>query len=205
MQNNRLSSIVRSKLLRRGSLAIFFLVCIAALLGLSGSRVSSQSSELVQPPQTPNEARSVARLVSDAKKAGRDFQMVEPFNRQTRSAAADVARRRAVKAGTVLQLRRDVLADLVSKHAPSLTLRLPTFAGTPVELELIQVNLFAPNFTVVTSDSNGAPVTYDQGVHYWGMVKGIENSLAAISVFKDEVIGSYSSPKDGNFVLGKLA
>src|SRR5215213_3558464 len=204
MNKNRVSSILWSKLLRRGALAIFFLICVAALLGLFGSHVSSQTSEPTQPPQA-NEAKPVSRLISDVKRAGREFQTIELFSRQTRSAAADVARRRAVRAGTILQLQHDALADLVRKNAPGLTLRLPTFAGTPVELELVQVNLFAPNFTVVTSESKGAPVTYEQGVHYWGMVKGIENSLAAISIFKDEVIGSFSSPQDGNFVLGKLA
>jgi hypothetical protein len=129
---------------------------------------------------------------------------VEPFNSQTRSVAADVARSRAVKAGTILQLRGAALADLVSRNAQSLTLRLPTFAGAPVELELVQVNLFAPGFTVVTSDSNGQPVTYQPGLHYWGVIKGVEDSLAAISVFKDEVMGFYSSERSGNFVLGKL-
>ena len=203
MNNNRISSIIHSKLLRGGLLAIFFLVCIA-LLGLSGSRVSSQTSAPAPPSQAKNEIKPVPRLIEDAKRSGRDFPIVEPFNRQTRYAAADVARRRAVKAGTVLQLRQNALADLVSRKAQSLTLRFPTFAGTLVELELVQVNLFAPGFTVVTSDSNGKPVIYEQGVHYWGTIKGTEGSLAAISVFKDEVIGFYSSAKEGNFVLGKL-
>ncbi len=206
MKNNRVSSIVRSRLFRKGLLAIFLLVCVAVLLGVSGSRVSSQNSQPPQPPQARNdEVKPVAQLVADAKRAGSDFQTTEVFNRQTRSAAADVARRRAVKAGTVLQLRRDALADLVTKNAQSLTLRLPTFGGPPVELELVQVNLFAPGFKVVTSDSNGAAVTYEQGVHYWGTIKDVEGSLAAISIFKDEVIGTYSSPSNGNFVLGKLA
>src|SRR5215212_12268764 len=159
MKNNQISSITRSKLLRRGMLALFFLVCVAALLALSGSRVSSQNSKPLPPPQAKNETKPVPRLIADAKRAGRDFPIVEIFNPQTRSAVADVARRRAVKAGTVLQLRRDVLADLVNRKAQSLTLHLPTVAGTPVELELVQVNLFAPGFDVVTSDSNGEPVT----------------------------------------------
>src|SRR5215207_4620258 len=173
--------------------------------GLSGPQLSSETSAQMQPPQSNSEARSVARLVSDARKAGSNFPTVELFQRQTRSVAADAARRRSVKAGSILQLRQDALPNLVRGNAQSLTLRLPTFAGTPIELELVQVNLFAPGFNVVTSDSNGQPVAYEHGVHYWGVIKGVEGSLAAISFFKDEVIGSYSSPKDGNFVLGKLA
>src|SRR5829696_4162138 len=203
MKRNRISSVLRTSLLRRGALTIFF-VCVA-MWGLSGPQLSSETSAQMQPPQSNSEARSVARLVSDARKAGSNFQTVELFQRQTRSVAADAVRRRSVKAGSVLQLRQDALPNLVRGNAQSLTLRLPTFAGTPIELELVQVNLFAPGFNVVTSDSNGQPVAYEHGVHYWGVIKGVEGSLAAISFFKDEVIGSYSSPKDGNFVLGKLA
>ena len=201
MKNNRISSIARSKLLRRGLLAIFFLVCVA-LLSLSGSRVSSQSSTPTPPPQA-QETKPVGRLVSDAKRTGRNFPLAEPFNPQTRSAASAAAPRRAVRAGTVLELRQNTLADLVNRKEQSLTLRLPRFGGPPVELELVQVNLFAPNFRVTTSDSQDTPVAVDTGVHYWGTIKDAEDSLAAISVFKDEVIGFYSS-KNGNFELGKL-
>src|SRR5688572_11136774 len=204
MNSNRIYSIVRSKLFRGSLLAIFLFICVA-LLSLSGSRVSSQSSAPQQPPQANNEATPFSRMIENAKRSGRAFPTAEPFNRQTRSVADDAIRRRALRAGTVLQLRQNVLAELVSRNAPSLTLHLPTFAGAPVELELVQVNLFAPGFKVVTSGSQGEPVAYQQGVHYWGVMKGVEDSFAAISIFKNELIGSFSSAKGGNFVLGKLA
>lgn len=198
MKNNQ------SRLLRRGLLVILFVACVA-LLSLSGlRRVSSQTSNPAQPPQARNETKPVALMVDNAKRAGQNFPLAEPFNPQTRSAAADAVQRRAVKAGAILQLRQNVLADLVNRNEKTLTLRLPTFGGPPVELELVQVDLFAPNFRVTTSDSQGAAVPVELGVHYWGKVKGAEGSLAAMSIFKNEVIGFYSSQKDGNFVLGKL-
>jgi hypothetical protein len=199
------NSSMGSKLLRRSVLVILFVACVTILLSLSGSRrVSSQTSNPTPPPQARNEAKPVSLLIDNAKRAGRTFPLAEPFNPQTRSAAADAAQRRAVKAGTVLQLRQNALADLMNRNEQSLTLRLPTFGGPPVELELVQVNLFAPNFRVTTSDSQGAPVAHENGVHYWGAIKGAEGSLAAISVFQNEVIGFYSSRQNGNFVLGRL-
>jgi len=192
---------MRSSLFRGGLLAILLLACVV-LLSLSGSRVSSQGP--AQPPQARNEAKPVSRMVSNAKRDGRDFPLQEPFERQTRSVAADAVRRRAVNAGTILQLRRNALADLVNRNAQSLTLRLPTFGGPPIELELVKVDIFDPGFKVTTSTSNGQPVAHPQGVHYWGVIKGVEDSLAAISIFKDEIIGTFSSSQ-GNFVIGKLA
>jgi len=143
-------------------------------------------------------------MIENAKKLGRPFPTAEPFNRQTRSVTNDKNRRRGLRGGTVLELRQNALAELVTRNAPSLTLHLPTFGGAPVELELVQVYPFAPGFNVVTSSSQGQPVAYQQGVHYWGVMKGVEDSFAAISVFRNELIGSYSSAKEGNFVLGKL-
>lgn len=183
--------------------SILFLVCIA-LLALFGTPLSSETSAQRETLATPIQTKAVSRLVENAKLAGRDFPAVEVFDRQTRSVLADVVRRRAVKAGTVLKLRPNALSDLVNKNSETLTLHVPTFGGSPVELELVQVDLFAPNFFVATSASQGAPVAYNRGVHYWGSIKGIENSLATISVFKNEVIGSYSSPVRGNFVIGKI-
>ena len=183
--------------------SILFLVCVA-LVALFGSPLSPETSAQRQMLPEPNETKPAARLVQNARRAGRDFSAVEVFDPQTRSIVADVARRRAVKAGTVLKLRPIALLDVVNRNLETLTLRVPTFGGSPVELELVKVDLLAPNFFVATSDSQGAPVAYKRGVHYWGTIKGIENSLATFSVFKDEVIGSYSSPGGGNFIVGKL-
>ena len=182
---------------------VLSLLCVA-LFALFGTRLSTQTSAQRQTILAPDENKPAARLVENAKRVGRDFSAVEVFDRQTRSAVADVARRRAVKAGTVLKLRPNALPDVVNKKLETLTLRVPTFGGSPVELELVKVDLLAPNFFVATSNSQGAPVAYNRGVHYWGTIKGVENSLATISVFKNEVIGSYTSPARGNFVIGKL-
>src|SRR5687767_13685797 len=79
MNSNRIYSIVRSKLFRGSLLAIFLFICVA-LLSLSGSRVSSQSSAPQQPPQANNEATPFTRMIENAKRSGRDFPTAEPFN-----------------------------------------------------------------------------------------------------------------------------
>ena len=203
MKNTRTASIIRTKLLRRGSLTILFFVCIA-ISGLSGVRVSSESSEPSPSSQTNSQVKPVSRLINDAKAAGSDFQSVELFQRQTGSVATSATLSQAVKAGTVLHLHEGALPNLLNSNSQSLTLVLPTQADGFIELELVRVNIFGGGFKVVTSDSKDQPVPYEAGAHYWGVIKGIEGSFSAISVFKDEVMGFYSSPQDGNVVLGKL-
>jgi hypothetical protein len=83
------------------------------------------------------------------------------------------------------------------------TLPVEVSAGT-VELELVRVDITTPDFAVVTSESKGRAVPYQPGVHYRGRVKGDPDSHAAVSVFRDEVMGAYFTPGDGTVVIGRL-
>jgi hypothetical protein len=109
-----------------------------------------------------------------------------------------------VSNATVLEFRQGNTQSILSAKPENLNLVIPTKAGVNVELELFRSDFFTPDFTVVTSGSNGQPVPYAGGVHYWGIIKGDNSSLAAISIFNDEVMGLISSPAIGNLVLGKL-
>jgi hypothetical protein len=91
-------------------------------------------------------------------------------------------------------------------ETPSMTLTLPDPSGKTdlVKLELTKVDIFADGFTVATSSSGGRTVDYEESAHYRGVVKGSPGSLATLSVLGDEVVGMYSTPDQGNFVLGRL-
>lgn len=70
-----------------------------------------------------------------------------------------------------------------------------------LELELIEVNILAENFKVTSAD--GMEVPYNPGVYYRGIVKGDPNSIAAISIFEDEIFGVVSTTADGNINIGR--
>src|SRR6185503_3108476 len=76
--------------------------------------------------------------------------------------------------------------------------------GGRVELELVRVDVTTADFKVVTSESGGQAVPYEPGVHYRGKIKGDADSHAAVSVFRDEVMGSYFTPGEGTVVIGRL-
>lgn len=108
-----------------------------------------------------------------------------------------------VAEGSLLTLDLDQLKAFYKSGAETLELELPNGTTKPLRLELVKHQLTTPDFSVVTSTSNGQPVDYQPGVHYWGIVKGEENSIATLSVFEDEVIGVISTTEDGNMVLGR--
>lgn len=102
---------------------------------------------------------------------------------------------------TFLELEGAELRQLVSKSPATLALSLPNDFGAPYELELARVEITAPGFNVKTSSGEDAPD--NPGIHYRGIVKGDQNSVVAISVFEDEVMGLISA-KGSKMVLGKI-
>ncbi len=108
-----------------------------------------------------------------------------------------------VAEGDLLTLNLDNLKALYFSAPEAVELALPNGSQKPLTLELVKHRLLTEDFTLVTSASNGQPIDYQPGAYYRGIVKGEENSLVAISIFEDEIIGVVSTQKAGNMVLGR--
>jgi Metallo-peptidase family M12/Proprotein convertase P-domain/Bacterial pre-peptidase C-terminal domain len=123
--------------------------------------------------------------------------------RSALSASADAVTRLAVSNGTLLDLDRAAMEG-INRNAPgAMTLLLPTQERGTIELELFQQDIFAHDFQI--SASGGEDTSkIRRGLHYRGIVKGDESSFAAVSVFESEIIGTFSTATDGNWVIGKL-
>jgi len=149
-------------------------------------------------------------MIEGLKNRGVEFPAVELFQAQDASASALTLSRAAAQdalgKSVVLNPDMQMARRLASGETPSMTLRLPDPSGksASVELELTKVDIFADGFTVVTSSSGGRTVDYQEGAHYRGVVKGSRGSIATLSVLGDEIVGMYSIPDQGNFVLGRL-
>ena len=148
--------------------------------------------------------KQVPELVKTSKAAGATFDRRELFKAAASVADAGAGVRAALSGGSVFELDRVATAKIMEERAGFLTLPLPDGKGGTVELELVQVDIFAQGFTVKTSQPTREKLAEGYGLHYRGMVKGNERSLAAVSVFKNEVMGFYSTAADGNSVLGRL-
>ena len=70
-------------------------------------------------------------------------------------------------------------------------------------LELTRVEVFAPGFRLRASDGD-ENLRPEKAIHYRGTVKGDPDSLAAVSVFRHEVMGIYRTREEGAVVLGLL-
>lgn len=89
-----------------------------------------------------------------------------------------------------LQLDRAAL-DAITEEAPSqLAVQLPLLSGTITELTLQRQDVTASNFTLRTSGGEKKVQNYQPGLHYQGRIESIPNSLAMLSVFEQEVMGT---------------
>lgn len=103
----------------------------------------------------------------------------------------------------LLKLEEEHLQELIHNSPETFTLNLPSNSRAPLEIELTRVNLFSENFKVRTSTSP-TPVEVKTGLHYRGIIKGDPESIAAVSIFENEVRGMFSSTDRGNLTLGRL-
>jgi hypothetical protein len=192
------------------------IILLALCLALSGifnwqafSQGNTQSDLQFKPPFSSE--KPIAQAVQRVKTEGEAFPITHLFEQQASSVSKITKLRfaevetlqRAVDDGAILALNRGEVQNLLERGLEALTVSLSTATADTVELELIKADIYSPNFTVVTSSSEQA-VKVEKGAHYRGVVKGVPNSIAAISVFPNEVTGFYSTQEGGNVVLGRL-
>lgn len=142
------------------------------------------------------------RLIENAKDKGQSFQETKllelsPVSRDEGPLENDL------RTYDILQVKNQNLQALLKERPEAIKLELPSARQSKMEVELVRVNLFSSGFSVYESSASG-PAELEGGLHYRGVLKGEEGSIASLSVFENELMGLVSSPSRGNLVLGKL-
>lgn len=103
--------------------------------------------------------------------------------------------------GTGLTLNYTKLKDLFMAKPKAISIQIPTANGRSFTLDVVQQNIMTNDFKVSTQ--NQGNVNYTAGVYYRGIVKGDFNSIAAVSIFENELMILFSNA-EGNYNLGKI-
>lgn len=144
-------------------------------------------------------ARPIAQQVSNLKNSGLAIKPVSLFSiNAARSAALQPDIRKAL----AVTLDMNALATMKAANDEFITFSFP-YDDRNITLELYKVNILTDDFTVVTDQSNGEAISYTPGIYYRGIVKGDENSLAALSFFDGEMMGVVSTEQYDNINIGK--
>lgn len=110
-----------------------------------------------------------------------------------------------VRSAYIMDVNKENLKELLRHPEENIMLKIPTDYNKFTEVELTRNYVLSDDF-ILTSMKSGYGKNkekYTPGLYYWGTIKNSPNSIAAISVFEDEIIGVLSDIT-GNYVLGEL-
>lgn len=141
------------------------------------------------------------QLVEQSKDAGLSFPSVDLLQRLPVTKIMD-KKIDLAQSYQLLSLDYSVLEQLQQERPQTIGLRLPAKANTNLEVELVRVELYSSDFSFQDA-ATGADLDFQAGVFYRGIVKGDRHSIAAISIFEDEVRGLIKW-QGKSHVLGKL-
>lgn len=139
-------------------------------------------------------------MVLTSREQGNTFASFHLFSK-TQSLDASAAR--FAQSAQFLTLDPVQLKKIMAKHPQAITLVLP-YNSEEITVDLVQANIEAPGFSVLLNAGADVPAGYPTGLHYRGMVRGTQQSLAAISFFDQEIMGVVSDESHNNLVLGKV-
>lgn len=140
-----------------------------------------------------------AELVTASKNAHHTFEKETPFKLSSTRHSEEASLPEAQS----LELDEETLSQINAKAPAQFTLVVPRKGAAAMEVELVRVNIFSSDFSVVESKGDKR-VKVSKGMHYRGVVKGDPGSVAALSVFETEIVGLFSSQALGNLTLAPL-
>ncbi|MEM7085329.1 MAG: M12 family metallo-peptidase [Bacteroidota bacterium] len=144
----------------------------------------------------------VSQSVAAMKGQTGEFPAFEVFEAQTRNASQSYSE--AVSDGIVVPISPQKINNILAEQPQQMKLTIPfqSVDGT-IDLELIKVEVFSPNFRIRTN--TGADITdeVDLGIHYRGMIANEPHSLVSISIYETQIIGMVAN-HHGSFTIGRL-
>ena len=131
------------------------------------------------------------------------FQSVSPFSVATQKKNLVTELSQTAVDYEVFNVSKATLKQIAKSAPEAITLSVPAETSMEaLELDLVKVDIFTSDFQV-TLASTGLAADVELGAHYRGVVKGQPNSVVAVSVFADEIMGLVAVD-GGNLVLGRL-
>ncbi len=147
--------------------------------------------------------KGVADEVNRLKAEGQQFKEVSLLKFQTNDVHSRGLNLGGLKKGTVLTIDQEKIHDLFKGQNDYIEMSVPVSDRAEMKLNLYRHDIFTPDFALYTSEHPNQQANYTPGLYYRGTIDGDPNSIVAISIFNDEIIGLISNA-NGNYVLGRI-
>ena len=140
--------------------------------------------------------------VREVQAKGTEFKEVQLFT-QNQDSKLRVHMDKVLSDAIFLDLNRKELKKAFDADHEAIRFVIPMGGSKPAVIKAIRNDIFADDFQVTTQD--GRYTDFYKGRYYKGLIEGANNSMATVSIFKDEVVSIFSlEHTGGNFVLGEM-
>lgn len=142
----------------------------------------------------------VAQRVAEARAQGA-FAPVRLFEAMPQSRTTEALWSDALRDCDVLRFDAHAAAQLLNQRSSRIALELPLDGGAVV-VDLVLAQVTSDGFSVRVS--GGGTAEPPPGLYYRGVIRGLEGSLAAVSIFETEVMAIIGDSR-GDRVIGRFA
>ncbi|MEO6695378.1 MAG: hypothetical protein ABIY50_05780, partial [Ignavibacteria bacterium] len=179
-------------------LAVIF---TAILLGAPLQSVNS-GVELLNNKNTSTNI-SIAKSIEE-KKNVLSFDRVELFSYKGKVDKNDNSFFIEGDGASIIKLDRRALKRILDQRKENILFSIPVSETDELELELSQSFPLSEDFKLFNINPSGKKnEIHKSGLHYSGIIRGKENSVASISIFENFVMGVISDGS-GNYILGEV-
>ncbi|MEO8665098.1 MAG: zinc-dependent metalloprotease [Ignavibacteria bacterium] len=146
--------------------------------------------------------KKIPEIISE-KRSSSEFNHVNLFS-FTSNANENDNNTTFVSKASLMTISKQDLKNALDSKAENILFSIPLSGSEQIELELTRSFPLSEDFKL--TEKNGVSnkkADYTQGLHYKGIIKGKNNSIASVSIFKNFVMGIISD-ESGNYVLGSV-
>ncbi|MBK8550029.1 MAG: T9SS type A sorting domain-containing protein [Ignavibacteria bacterium] len=184
---------------------ISFITVIVFLSVLTGSSIDKKDeysgSQNIVTHFSKNKNR-ISQKISAMKSTG-EFKQIKLFIFEKEASENDKSSSFVAKSSQ-LKLDDKSSSKILKDKDENILFTIPVSENNSVEIELTRSFPVSPDFVLKNKISGSIETgNYKEGLHYQGIIKGKENSTAAISIFENFVMGLISD-ETGNYVLGPV-
>ena len=146
---------------------------------------------------------TIEEQISFAHTKGTNFKSIDLLKVKESTPTTDQLK--FVTQATMLTVNGSSLEKTRTEKPEAIEFKVPMPDGKEYVLELIKVDVVSDDFILTASSTGDQAIEYTPSIHYRGIIKGQPGSIAAISFDQGELFGVFSSPVEGNIVIGKVA
>jgi hypothetical protein len=180
----------------------YIFIILALIIGFLGNSFLQNENSGNVKKINPKPVKSVKEIISE-KKLNETFDEVNLFEYKS----SDVKTNgfdKYLKSCTLLKLRKDNLYSLANSKKDNIEFQIPLSGKTTLTFELTRAKILSDDFKINMITKDGVvPSRYTPGVYYQGIIKDKPNSVVAISIYENSVMGVISD-ETGNCNLGVL-